>query len=87
MGMPISLTIELNVLYIEFRERKTIELIHQKNGKQTNQWTNQPIGVWEGTAGTSRDVPIFGLRSHSVTNVGKKLAQNSIKMNIFEYFH
>ena len=30
------------------------------------------IGVWEGTSGTSCDVPIFGLKGHSISNVGKK---------------
>ena len=29
------------------------------------------ISVWEGTSGTSRDVPIFGLKGHLVSNVEK----------------
>ena len=33
------------------------------------------IGVWEGTSGMSRDVPIFGLKSRSVSSKGKNWPQ------------
>ena len=33
------------------------------------------IDVWEGASGASRDAPIFGLKSSSVSNAKEKLAK------------
>ena len=33
----------------------------------------ETMGVWEGASGASRYAPIFGLRSHLVSNIGQKI--------------